>query len=79
MQDALPGLLVLPGGDDHAGVPGDADAGHDLGKCIVIDAVVKVVRVDVIRMFEPRHPDGVGTYAEAASRCSACMSRPANS
>ena len=65
MQDALPGLLVLPGGDDHAGVRhGDADAGYDLGECIVIDAVVKVIRVDVVRVFEPRHADGVGTYAE---------------
>ena len=46
MQHALPGFLALPGGHDHSGVGhGNADTGHDLGKGIVVDAVVDVLRM----------------------------------
>ena len=66
MQDALSCLLVLAGGDDHARIrDSDADAGDDLGKCIVIDTVVKVLGIDVIRVFQPWYTDRVGTDAES--------------
>ena len=58
---------------------GDADAGDDFGKCIIIDAVVKVLGINVIRVFQSRYADRVRPTPNAASRCSACIRSPANS
>ena len=53
-------LLALSGGDDHAGVGnGNADAGRDLLKNIIGQAVVKGIRVNVIGMLYARNTDGV--------------------
>ena len=56
--------LALAGGDDDAGIRHrQADAGGDLFKDLVGDAVVKLVRIDVRRALEPRHADGVRAHA----------------
>lgn len=53
-------FLVLAGGDDHAGVGnGNADAGRDLLKNIIGQAVVKGIRVNIISMLYARNTDGV--------------------
>ena len=65
MQDALSCLLVLPCRDDHAGIRNsDTDAGNDFCECVVIDAVVEIIRIDVVRMLQSRHTDRVRAYAE---------------
>ena len=52
--------LALAGRDDHAGVGhGDADAGDDLEKGLVVDAVVKGRGVDVVGALDARHADRV--------------------
>ena len=64
MKDSLSAFLVLSGGNDHAGIRHrDPDAGHDLGKGIIIDPVVKGIRVNVVRPFYSGHADGMGSYS----------------
>ena len=60
LQHLLADLLALAGGDDHAGVGnGNADAGRDLLKNIIGQAVVKGIRVNIISMLYARNTDGV--------------------
>ena len=64
MQHLAADLLVFAGGDDHAGIGhGDADAGDDLLEDVVGQAVVKDVGVDVVRVLDARHGDGVRAHA----------------
>ena len=52
---------------------------QNLGKGVVVNTVVKGIRVDIIGSLYPGHTDGMGSYPYTASRCSACISSPVNS
>ena len=63
MQRPLPHGLVLPGGHNHAGVGHrHPDAGADLQEGVVVNAVVKLVGVDVVGVLYTGHADGVGPH-----------------
>ena len=63
-KQPFPYCLTFPCGNDHAGV-GDRNAneGTDLGENIVADAVVEIVGVDVLCLFDAGNADGVRTNA----------------
>lgn len=64
-RDALACGLIFSCGNDHAGIRyGDADAGDDLGKGIIVNTVVKLIRINIVRMFQSGNTDRVGPYAE---------------
>ena len=57
-------LGALACGDDHAGIGHrDADNRNQLGKGVVVDAVVKVLGVNVVGRLNARHADGVRSHA----------------
>ena len=57
-------FLILTGGDDHSGVRYcQTDAGCDLCKGVVVDAVVKCIRIDIVGMFYSGHADSVRANA----------------
>ena len=59
--------LAFTSGNNHASIRNsNADTSYDFGKSIIINTIIKSGWVDI-------------TTPKRASRCSACMSRPANS
>jgi len=64
VQYAFSRGLALSGRADHASVwNGDADAGNDLCEGVVADAVVELLRIDVVSHADSRHADRVRTAA----------------
>ena len=63
MKNSLSAFLVLSGRNDHAGIwHGNTDTGNNLGKGVVVNTVVKGIRVDIIGSLYPGHTDGMGSY-----------------
>lgn len=60
-EDTFPHGLALSCGDDHTGIRNcHTNQSTDLGENVVADAVVEVVRIDVLRRFDAGDADGVG-------------------
>ena len=65
VQHPFPGFLAFSGGYNHACVGNcDADTGHQLGKGVVVNSIVKGIRINVIRPAYPGHADGMGSHPE---------------
>ena len=60
-DDLFPGGLAFAGRNDHARIgDGKPQAGADLGKCFVVDAVAELVGIDVVSPLHPGYAYGVG-------------------
>ena len=59
-DDLFPGGLAFAGRNDHARIgDGKPQAGADLGKCFVVDAVAELVGIDVVSPLHPGYAYGV--------------------
>lgn len=80
LQSMFTHLLTFTSRDNHAGIGhGNANKGNDLLEYLVGNAVVKHLRVDVHRRLTRGTLMVCGPTPCTASKCSACMIKPANS
>ena len=64
MNDSLPAGFALARRHNHSRIRHrNTDTGHDFGKSIVVDAVVKHVRINIVRSADSRNRNSMRPYA----------------